>query len=472
MSSEKDSRFSSFDQEEYTSVIRRYEDMRQKRSLYFFDVDEFEVIINYYLEDDNSKEANAALRIAEQQHPNTVSLQIKRAELFVEENEPVRALNLLKKLIVLDSSNYEIHLLMGNSYMLLGDTEKANSFFQDAIGLTIDNTEEIAYNIGYAFEKIKLHHIAVYYYEIAYEVNSEERAYLFDIGFCYEQLGQEEKSEENYKLYLEQDPLSDSAWYNLGVVLNKQNKDKEAIDAYDNAVAINTNNTSALFNLANSYANLDEFDSAIDIYLEFLALEPGSSQGNFYLGELYYKNCQMDKAKECFQRSMELDKLSGDGFYGLSLIEYAQKNYSESISLLKDAISKNDENGEYWNLFGHLNKKFEYYENAENSYEKALRLMPENHDTLVHYIDILIEQDKLSEALNKLIDSKDHIKSNSSLLYRFATIYFMLGDKKSALDYLLSGFQIDPKGIADVYVRYPQAKFDHEVKKLLKIYQK
>jgi len=471
MHSERDQRFDYFNQEDVALVIRRYEEMIRLNKVFFFDVGEFEMIINYFLDKDKYDNAEKAITYCERQHPSATLIQLKKAEIYIEQGEALKALNLCRKLIKLEPSNYELLVLLGNSYMLLGNIDSANTYFEKAIEFAFENTEDIAYNIGYAYEKLTRYDLAVKYYLIALENNKTEKAYVFDLAFCLEQLKRFEESEAFYKKYIDLDPLSDSAWYNLGVVLNKQNKDKDAMEAYEYAIAINQTNSSAIFNLANTLANNGKEAEAIELYKEFVELEPDSVPGNYYIGDCFLKDGELDKAKKYFRICTELESEYSDAYYGLSMVEYLRKNYVDSLTLLEDALKYNNECSEYWSLLGDLNVKFNYLDLAETSYKKALSLDPEDEKLISNYINLLLDQEKQNEALNIILKTKKKLGSNSKFQFKAATVYFLMGEKQTAMEFLLKAVQSDPRGISELYHKFPQAKFDEDVKELLRIYQ-
>jgi len=45
------------EEDEFRQVLERFEDMVERKSAYFFDVEEFELIIDYYLDIRNFKKA-------------------------------------------------------------------------------------------------------------------------------------------------------------------------------------------------------------------------------------------------------------------------------------------------------------------------------------------------------------------------------------------------------------------------------
>ena len=79
------------------TLLNKFEEMLKKNTQYFFDVEEFEEIIDSLIEERNISKALKACKLAISQHPFTISLLIKQAQLFVASNNIKKALEILNK---------------------------------------------------------------------------------------------------------------------------------------------------------------------------------------------------------------------------------------------------------------------------------------------------------------------------------------------------------------------------------------
>ena len=85
-------------EEEIKQAVLKFEKMRKNNESYFFDVIEFESIIDYYIESNNSLKAYEAAVLAVKQHPNSVSIQLRKARVLLDKGRAVETLKILKKL--------------------------------------------------------------------------------------------------------------------------------------------------------------------------------------------------------------------------------------------------------------------------------------------------------------------------------------------------------------------------------------
>ena len=81
--------------DEVLSSVNRYEDMLKNHTRHFFDVHEFEDIIDFYLDSENFAEAASAANYAARIYPLASSIKLRMAEILIDKGQPVKALKLL-----------------------------------------------------------------------------------------------------------------------------------------------------------------------------------------------------------------------------------------------------------------------------------------------------------------------------------------------------------------------------------------
>ena len=243
-----DERYPTYEDEEILEIVRRYENMKKNKTQYFFDVYEFENIINYYIESNKSKNAFEAASLASQQHPTSIAIQLKKAQVLVDKGEALQSIQILDRLEALDSSNYEVFAMKGSALTLMGDIEGARKNFDQALSLDPENREDLLLDIALSFEYLGHYREAIRYLELTFETDPGNTSVLYEMGFCFNKLNNLDKSIEYYKKYLDLEPYSDNVWYNLGIIYNKSGDFEKSIEAYDFSLAVNDQNAFADFN--------------------------------------------------------------------------------------------------------------------------------------------------------------------------------------------------------------------------------
>ena len=285
----EDDKFGYHWEEEIKQAVQKYERMRRNNEKYFFDVIEFESIIDYYIDNNNSVKAFEAATLASQQHPNSVSIQLRKARVLLDKGRAVETLKMLRKLENIEPGNHEVYIVKGTALGMLGDIQGARKMFDFALTLDSDETENILFSIVTVLQNLNYYEQMIPYMLKLIEMEPDFKAHLYDLAYAYEKIENYNYSIIYYLKYLEEEPFSDSAWYNLGIIYNKLDQSDKALGAYDFALAINSQNTFALFNKGNILSNLERYADAIPVYLEYLENEPDSFEAMTYLGECYEK---------------------------------------------------------------------------------------------------------------------------------------------------------------------------------------
>jgi len=336
-----------YKEEDINEIVKRYEMMRINNENYFFDVAEFETIIDYYLELNDVSYAFEAAESASKQHPKSSSIQLRKAKVLIDKGRPVDALKITRFLERIEPSNYEVFLLKGAALGMLGDLNGTRKNFDKA--LSVDDTEEIniLLNITGILNDLNHYDLLTTYLERLLTLEPEFTAHLYDLAYAYEKLGDNRNSIKYYRKYIEEEPFSDNAWYNLGLLYTKEGIIKKALDAYEYAIAVNPDNFFAIFNMANIFSKEGKYKEALEAYLHYLQFEEESTEAMTYAAECYHKTGEKDKAFKMYNDAIELDPDFSEPWYGIGLL-LLNDQPEKSMKYLRKAVSLKETEPEYW----------------------------------------------------------------------------------------------------------------------------
>ena len=94
--------------------LSRFESMLKTNSVLFFDSNEFEEIIHYYLENGKIALAKKATKLGLEQHPTSTNLKLFQVEIYVFENKLDIADELLDKLFNIEQSIDDVYIQKAN----------------------------------------------------------------------------------------------------------------------------------------------------------------------------------------------------------------------------------------------------------------------------------------------------------------------------------------------------------------------
>jgi len=175
--------FESYFDGETLSLVGRFEKMIQQEQHFFFDVDEFEEIIEYYFFKNEQRKAFLTINQALEQHPGATSILVKLAQFKVNAKKDREALRILKDIEQSDTADSDLHLAKGNLYSQLEKPEKAIEEYKKALD-GADYLDDILSSIAFEYENMGKYDQAIDFLLKALDLNPENDAALYEFAFC------------------------------------------------------------------------------------------------------------------------------------------------------------------------------------------------------------------------------------------------------------------------------------------------
>ncbi|GAH17255.1 unnamed protein product, partial [marine sediment metagenome] len=129
----------------------------------YFDVHEFERIVDHYLDTEKYPNAVQAVDHAISQHPSSTGLLLKKAEALAESGKPGDGLNYIYKIERIEQANPDLFILKGSILTKLGKISKAENAFKSALNMAFDNKHEVMLDIALIYESVKQYQLALKY---------------------------------------------------------------------------------------------------------------------------------------------------------------------------------------------------------------------------------------------------------------------------------------------------------------------
>lgn len=461
-----------FDDNDIAESVKRFEQMIRNNVNAYFDVHEFENIIDYYLDINRFNDALKASEIALDQHPNAGPIHMKRIQVLINKGEPVQALKLLAQVEQIEVSNSDFYILKGTALAQMNKTKDAVRFFDIALQLTYENKDDVLYDIALTFEHLSNYKTALLYLKQANETNPENLSVLYDLAYCYEKLEEDDKCIEYYEKYLDIEPFSENVWYNVGTVYQRKENYEKAIEAYDFALAINEKYSSAYFNKANALASSGAYAKAIAVFNEFLYHEPENLDALYYIGESFERLHQYDHAMNYYQKVLDSEPEYADAWFGIGVVYYHQEQYKESIRNIKKAITIDSYNGEYWYSLGNAHMKSGEPVLAAKAFRKAIEIDPYDFESWLSLAELIVKQKKLQEAISLLNEGYHYNFDIAQVNYRLAAYHFLNKNEELGTKFLEKGLKQDSESYPEFFSTYPEASENETIRQLINKYKR
>jgi tetratricopeptide (TPR) repeat protein len=453
-------------------IVHRYKQMLRNDINCFFDVHEFEYIIDYFAQHNDLNNARKASEIGIKQHPCSTSLKLKKAQVLIDKGDAIHAITIINELELIETDNYEIYLAKGLALNMLSKHNEAAKYFNLAIHHNTDCQSDLYYSIALSYENVNEFNTAIEYLEKAIELDSRNLSVLYELAYCFDRLDYYTDCIYYYNQYLDIDPFSEVVWFNLGGVFIRLEEYMKAIDAYDFATALNDNYALAYFNKANAYANFGNFEKAIDVYNEYLFFEENNLEALCYIGECYERIGNLDKATELYQKVLKFDSEYSDALYGLGIVNSMNNNFTESINYIHKAISIKPDNAEYWYSIGNIYVKINDTSKAIEAYNKAIEFDPYDYESWLNLSEIFYNKNLLSKAIKVLEEPYENISDVAIVNYRLASYYMLRNDINRGVEFLRKGINKNYEEVKEFFKYCPDAIETKEIVELLNLYKK
>ena len=453
---------------EFIDVVHRYQEMIRTKKITFFDVDEYEFLIEHYLQNGEPKVANKIIELALTQHPNATTIKLRQAQLLIDFGNSAKALELLKSIEKLDSFNHELYLLKGIASNFLGLTADARKFFALAIQFSNENKSNVLYNIAVNYESLNFYDLALKHLLEALNEDNENLTILFETAYCYDKIEEFANAIDYYNQYIDIDSFSDIVWFNLGVIHSKIYEFEKAIIAYDYSIALNENNALAYYNKGNALANSGKYTEAIGCYNEYLNFEANHTETLCFIGECYERSGDIENAVLYYSRTLENDSQFPDAIFGIGIIYSIQENFKESLKFILKAIEFDSENSDYWFSLGNVYGKLNINDKAVDAYNKSIELDPYDYESWLNLAELYFKKNLLSKAIKTLEDAYSYNSDVALLNYRLAAYNLLRHNIPEGMVYFRKAIKTGFDDHTELFKICPNAKEIKEISDLIK----
>ena len=424
--------------------LTRFEKMLKTNRILFFDSNEFENIISYYLENGKINFAKKAIKLGLEQHPDSSNLALFDIEILIFENKLDNAEKLLEALILSEPSNEEVYIQKANIYSKKKLHQKAILCLNKILDFNPDNAEVysligIEYLFMEDFENAKFNFIKCLNYD------DSDYSALYNIVYCFEILEQNNKAIEYLNTYLNTNPYCEVAWHQLGKQYLFFKNYAKAISAFDFAIISDEYFIGAYIEKGRALEKINKYNEAIENYKLIIALKDESSYPLLRMGICYNKISNYKKAIQNLNDCIQVDPQLNKAWYLLAEIYYKNQKYNSAILSIKKALEINSEKEDYWKLYAKINIGLKLYEEADIGFQKVIELGEADESIWLAKVDTLIKLGEYNYAIDILEKCYELFEDKSIILYRFSGIYFLQNKIEDGIVQLKKAISINKK---------------------------
>lgn len=450
------------------SLVSRFEQMLLHNESYYFDLDECEDMLEFYLDRNDTQSALQVIQHAKELFPDSTITMLREAQILAGNGKTSEAIKILKKLEILEEGNEEIHITLATIYSQLRKHELALGHYQKALELVDeDQMIDIYLDIALEFENMSDHLSAIETLKKSLALFPDHEIMLYEIAFCYDAIGKTEEGIKYLQSLIDEDPYNFVAWHILGNFYMGQGKFKEAIQAYDYCLAIEPDYLAGHVNKASAYVEMEEYAAAIEAFKEIDTKELPDASVFCFIAECYEKLGLYDEATDHYWESLSIDDTFIDAYIGLAIVSKLKNEHQDALDWMQKALSYSPGNAEIQIQVADCLYRAGYDFEAMSMYKVILEKDQSNTTAWIELSDILAESHNLEDALDLLAEGAKKNPECEMFALRKVAYLHREGDRSACFDYAK---EIIKQGFRDwdaLFAYYPALELDPEFTQII-----
>ncbi|MEI6749702.1 MAG: tetratricopeptide repeat protein [Bacteroidales bacterium] len=415
-------------------LMARLEKMLEGEENYFFDVEEFEELIEFQFFFGDLERAGKTISLALEQHPSTIGFLVKQAQLLLWNNKGENALQLLSSVEAIDPNNAEIFRTRGAIYSQMNRHNDAISELNKAA--EVDESEDVGMiyvEIANEYMTMGLYDKAIDHFHLAINNDFALDNVLTELGESYDLGNRLDDGVDYFNKLVNESPYNSDAWLSLGLLQYRLELYEKAIEAYDYSLAIDPAYVAAMLNKANAYFAMGHYFKAINTYKEAFEIEEPEAMTIYCMGECYEKLEKYNLAVEKYKKALELDETLADAWIGIGVCLGEQGNFDAALRHILHAVELEPTNAEFWFILADTQQSAGHNDDAIQSFRKVAVIEPQNPDIWLEFSHVYAEREEYEMAIDVLNEGISLQPENAAHYYRLVGYLHFLGKLKEAL---------------------------------------
>ena len=433
--------------DEAGDIIKRYESFLEGKAPGYFDVEELEAIVDYYLRKGKTTDSSRALELGLKLHPASNELKTKRAKIYLASGETQKAMHILEPMS--HSGDYEVQLLRIEALSRSSRYKEARLVAEMLVASETEDIDNICLDIAFIFISQFDFESALHFLKTGDAFFNKNIDLLYELAFCYEQTSENLQAIDTYNRIINIDSYSSEAWFNMGQVYFAEQDFANAINAYDFALAINDNDPLTTLQKAHAHFQNGEYTDAIDTYNEYIKSAIDLWQVHLFIGESYERLEQFDKAIEHYNASLNELPDNYEALTGLAVCYLEKEDFEKSLAYVQLAIAADENSADAWVYMAEGLIGLNDIDNALLAYLKAITLDPNQPDTLMAIANICMDKMEYETALKYYMTAYDLDNTLEHIDLFIAVALCKTGNFKSSKLYLQKAIEqnLDASGL-------------------------
>lgn len=438
----------------YNELIEKFEQMLEEDETLYFDSDELQEIIGYYLDVGDLPYAKIAIDYAVKIHGESPEIQVKQLEYILEIEDLNTAKEMIDRLTPVVTENIDFIIAQAKYWSLKGEHDHSIALYEQVLEESEGEEDYIYHCIGNEYLEKGDIGKALYYFKSALEINLEDEAAFSACIECFNEIHKHEDCIDFINQYLDNNPYSEEAWFELGVQYLMLKNYQKAYEAFDYAVVISPKSINAMMQMGFCLEQMQRYTEAIKIYEEASEFDDTAAYIYLKIGLTYLKINENFKALKAFHTAIHEDPQLDKAWYEIAMLYDQMGNYTEALHYINRATELDDKNVLYYKKKAYLSIHLGFLEEAQITYHKIINLEPEKSINWYAFSELQIILGEYSSAERTIKKAYQKFK-NPTQLYQLSNCYFLQNKKELGAETLLEAKKLGPDLLEEMLRKYP-----------------
>jgi tetratricopeptide (TPR) repeat protein len=274
------------------------------------------------------------------------------SRLYLEQNEPRRAIPYLHKSLKIDKKNLDVLLGLFYSYAEMDQFKKASKYLARASKYYPEYESVMSAMIWYHTETNNFDK-AISFFEKALKIGTDNPDTFRNAGIAYERIGNFENAEQCFKTALQLYPHFDEVRDLLADHYIFLGDPKKSISLYQEYLKESPKNIRTLSRLVFCLSQNDQFEDALALAQETIRLYPNSPVGYVDCAYVYLNSGRTDLALVSADKALDVSPIDAEALR-VKGIAFSEKNRPrEAEKAFEAALSIEPENAEIMRDYYH-----------------------------------------------------------------------------------------------------------------------
>jgi tetratricopeptide (TPR) repeat protein len=461
---------------EFLLTVARFEETLAGNISVYFEGNEVEEIIDYYINKTQFLKAIYACDYAIEKFPFSHEFYSIKAEVFIYLEKVDEAIVILEYQISMGNADHSVFSLFGDAYLLKEEYNIALKYYKKAMDCVFEENEkeDTYFDIAFVYQSMEQYTLAIKYLLKTIRINPKHPEAVNELGICIDLSEEFQRGLVCFEEIINLHPYCDAAWFFLGHCYAALGRNEKAANAYEYAVIINEKNELAQFALADILFELGKYQDSLEIF-QMLEREGDQSDGIYKkIGLCYYHLEEISEAKAYYNKGIKTcisDEFSDELWYLLGEAFEAEDNYESAKKCYETALDKY--NSEiYWAALAYVEQELGNYETALKYYENAIEGDPYNEALWEAYAYCLMDNEDFEKAVEVLESGLVIMPKSANLRYLLGGAMIKGGSNQQGNVELEKALTMNYQEHETIFEYFPELRKNHSILKLIEQYKK